>query len=529
MKNHFTLLAALSLSIGAQAASVATPEFGFGHQLQHVLDRLKGLVSDHDSIEGHHKDHEDTLVDSEKLQELLSKENLKTRAEKLLEIAKLSEDAHGHPTRVIGSPGHKSTIDYIIDSLEEFGGDYYDVWKQEFDAVSGAVNTSEVYIDGDKLKAEPMSLTPGTKNGKSVSAQVELARDRGCEKSDYANLKGKFALVVRGDCPFGDKSEAAGDAGVLGIFIYNNENGTVKGTLGEPKKHHVPTFGLSKKDGEDLKDHISGRQAVANVTLEARVDTIKTYNILAQTKEGDNDNVVMLGAHSDSVEEGPGINDDGSGTNSLLEVAKALTSFNVTNAVRFAWWAAEEEGLLGSNHYANSLTSDENHKIRLFMDYDMMASPNFAYQVYDANNRDNPEGSEELKNLYVDFYKKHDVNYTFIPFDGRSDYVGFITNDIPGGGIATGAEGLKSPKEADEFGGLANTQYDPCYHQLCDNLDNLAYDAWILNTKLIAHSVAVYARSFEGFPGRNKTATDEMKINVENKPVFKYLGHTLVY
>lgn len=502
------------VGLGCEAAVLK----GYGDQFQHVLDGVSHLL-DKQHEKGHKKP-----VDSENLQELLSQKALKNRAEKLYEIAKLSEEGYGHPTRVIGSPGHNATIEYIIESLGEFGGDYYDVWKQEFEAVSGSVNHSEVSVDGDKIDAQPMSLTPGTPKGKPVSAQLELARDKGCEKGDYKNLKGKFALVVRGECAFGDKSNAAGEAGVLGLFIYNNEDGDVHGTLGEPKKHHVPTFGLSKKNGEDLKDHISGRQAVANVTLDAKVETIKTYNVLAETKDGDKDNVVMLGGHSDSVEEGPGINDDGSGTNSLLEVAKALTEFKVKNAVRFAWWAAEEEGLLGSNHYANTLSKEENHRIRLFMDYDMMASPNFAYQVYDANNKDNPEGSEELRNLYVDFYEDNDVNYTFIPFDGRSDYVGFITNDIPGGGIATGAEGLKTADEVKKFGGIANVQYDPCYHQLCDNLDNLAYDAWLMNTRLIGHSVATYAKSLKHFPKRSELKTDAIQ-----KPTFKYRGHYLAY
>ena len=71
-----------------------------------------------------------------------------------------------------------------------------------------------------------------------------------------------------------------------------------------------------------------------------------------------------------------------------MEVAKHLTQFKLNNAVRFAWWAAEEEGLLGSTYYAEHLTAEENSKLRLFMDYDMMASPNYEYQVYDANNKD---------------------------------------------------------------------------------------------------------------------------------------------
>jgi aminopeptidase Y len=247
----------------------------------------------------------------------------------------------------------------------------------------------------------------------------------------------------------------------------------------------------------------------------------------------------MLGAHSDSVTEGPGINDDGSGTISLIEVATQLTKFNVTNCVRFAWWAGEEEGLLGSDYYVYSLPEEENVKIRLFMDYDMMASPNFAYQIYNATNALNPEGSEELRDLYIKWYEDQGLNYTFIPFDGRSDYDGFIRNGIPGGGIATGAEGIKTKKEAEMFGGKAGDWYDPCYHQLCDDVGNVNVTSFVVNTKvstpassrmesiltcfqLIAHSVATYAQSLKGFPKR----TLSLKSSAYEKDV-KYHGSKL--
>jgi aminopeptidase Y len=174
----------------------------------------------------------------------------------------------------------------------------------------------------------------------------------------------------------------------------------------------------------------------------------------------------MLGGHSDSVAEGPGINDDGSGTISVLEVATQLAKYDVNNCVQFGFFAGEEEGLLGSDYFVSSLTDEEKSKIALFMDYDMMASPNFAYQVYNATNEENPAGSAEIKQLYIDWYEAHDLNYTLIPFDGRSDYDGFIRNGIPGGGVACGAEGVKTKEEQEMFGGEAGEWFDSCYHQV---------------------------------------------------------------
>jgi aminopeptidase Y len=342
-------------------------------------------------------------------------------------------------------PGHIGTLSYIYEEILKLG-DYYEISNQSFPAVSGNVFESRLVL-GDQVpkSAAPMGLTPPTKDKEPVHGNLILVDNEGCQSTDFPDsVAGNIAFIKRGICPFGTKSENAGRKGAIAAIVYNYEKDPVSGTLGSPSPYHVATFGLS----------------------------------------GDADNCVMLGAHSDSVTEGPGINDDGSGTLSLIEVATQLTKFNVTNCVRFAWWAGEEEGLLGSDYYVASLPEEENAKIRLFMDYDMMASPNFAYQIYNATNALNPAGSEELRDLYIQWYEDQGLNYTFIPFDGRSDYDGFIRNGIPGGGIATGAEGIKTKKEADMFGGKAGDWYDPCYHQLCDDVGNVNVTSWVVNTKV---------------------------------------------
>jgi aminopeptidase Y len=334
-----------------------------------------------------------------------------------------------------------------------------------------------------------MSLTPPTKHKQAVFGPLVLVANQGCDSSDYpSDTKGGIAFIERGVCSFGTKSAAAGKAGAIAAVIYNNEEGRLSGTLGEPSDNHVATFGLAKQDAEPyIKDLEGGKVINSSAYIDSIVSKAPTTNIIAQTRGGDQDNCVMLGGHSDSVAEGPGINDDGTGSLTLLEIATHLVNYEVNNCVRFAWWAGEEEGLLGSNYYVSQLSEDENLKIRLFMDYDMLASPNFAYQVYNATNAVNPVGSEELRDLYTTYYEAHGQNYTFIPFDGRSDYDAFIKHGIPGGGIATGAEGVKTMEEAAMFGGTPGQWYDPCYHQICDTVDNLHFEAWELNTKVRLH------------------------------------------
>jgi aminopeptidase Y len=352
--------------------------------------------------------------------------------------------------------------------------------------VGNVIESRLVLGDDQPDSTQPMSLTPPTKNKEAVFGPLVLVANDGCHKSDYpSNTTGSIAFIRRGTCSFGDKSAAAGKAGAIAAVIFNNARGNFGGTLGEPSKHHVATFGISAEDALPyIKDLQNGKTIHSSAYIDAIVRRTDTTNIIAQTKGGDPDNCVMLGGHSDSVSEGPGINDDGTGLLTLLEIASHLVNYKVNNCVRFAWWAGEEEGLLGSDYYVSQLSEKDNLKIRLFMDYDMLASPNFAYQVYNATDAVNPVGSEELRDLYTQYYVSHGQNFTYIPFDGRSDYDAFIKHGIPGGGIATGAEGVKTKVEAEMFGGTAGEWFDPCYHQLCDTVDNCNLDAWELNTKV---------------------------------------------
>ncbi|KAI2462948.1 Zn-dependent exopeptidase [Annulohypoxylon bovei var. microspora] len=466
-----------------------------------------------------------SLVDTDKLQDSIKVDNLINRAKDLYEIAWLSEPEFGHPTRVIGSKGHAGTLDYVYSTLEGLG-EYYTLSKQPFPAVMGKVYESRLVIGHDVPEsASPMSLTPPTANKEPVYANLVFVANEGCDAADYpADVAGNIAFILRGTCSFGAKSQLAGKAGAVAAVVYNYDSGDLSGTLESPTPEHVATFGLSGKDAGPVLEKLKAGKVVDSIAyIDAEVKQIQTTNIIAQTVGGDPDHCVMLGGHSDSVSEGPGINDDGSGSLTLLEVATQLTNFSVNNCVRFAWWAGEEEGLLGSDYYVDVLPLEENLKIRLFMDYDMMGSPNFAYQIYNATNAANPVGSEELRELYVDWYTKQGLNYTFIAFDGRSDYDAFIRNGIPGGGIATGAEGIKTEEEEAMFGGTAGQWYDPCYHQLCDDISNVDSTAWLVNTKLIAHSVATFAVSFEGFPERSNTTA----LAASEQPR-RYHGHHLV-
>jgi Zn-dependent M28 family amino/carboxypeptidase len=215
----------------------------------------------------------------------------------------------------------------------------------------------------------------------------------------------------------------------------------------------------------------------------------------------------MAGAHLDSVPEGPGINDNGSGTATLLETALRLGSAPaVTNAVRFAFWGAEEEGLVGSTAYVGGLSDADKQKIALYLNLDMVGSPNAVYLAYDGDNSDNvgagpgPEGSATVERVLLEQLATTGVTGEGTDFDGRSDYGPFIAAGIPAGGLFTGAEEPKTPEQAQKWGGTAGKPDDPCYHQACDRTDNIDRTALDRNVDAFAGTLARFALSTDGIP-----------------------------
>ncbi len=226
-----------------------------------------------------------------------------------------------------------------------------------------------------------------------------------------------------------------------------------------------------------------------------------TNNVIAETKGGNAANTVMLGSHLDSVTAGPGINDNGSGSAGLLQTALELaeSKAKVRNKVRFAWWSAEENGLLGSEHYVTNMSELDKKEVKLYLNFDMIASPNYGLFVYDGDDSDavgagpGPAGSAQLERDITDFMDKRGVPHEGTDFTGRSDYGPFIEVGIPSGGTFTGAEGIKTAAQAEKFGGQAGVAYDVNYHAKGDTIANINMTAFDANIDVIANAVGTYA------------------------------------
>ncbi len=231
-----------------------------------------------------------------------------------------------------------------------------------------------------------------------------------------------------------------------------------------------------------------------------RVDDTNVRNVIAQTRTGSPERVVMVGAHLDSVPEGPGINDNGSGVASLLEIAVRLGgSPAVSNAVRFAWWGSEEVGFIGSTDYVETLSEDDRDRIAFYLNVDMVGSPNPGYLVQGGQGGDSeesgPPGSATVARVLVDQLAAAGVTAETTEFEGGSDYVPFIDAGIPSGGIYSGDSAEKTAEQVARWGGRAGEVFDHCYHTPCDRLDNIDSTALDRHTDAIAGTMAHFAMS----------------------------------
>jgi aminopeptidase S len=235
------------------------------------------------------------------------------------------------------------------------------------------------------------------------------------------------------------------------------------------------------------------------------MDGDRVRNVIAQTKTGNRDHVVMAGAHLDSVEDGPGMNDNGSGSAALLEIAVRLGgSPEVTNQVRLAWWGAEEVNLDGSKHYVERLSRADRSKIALYVNLDMVASPNVAYLVESEGGCDegSPNGSTEVGRVLAERLTATGVTPEIIDFNCDTDYIPFLEAGIPSTGAFTGDDEEKTRRQARSWGGQAGEVYDPCYHESCDGLDNINLKALDRYTDAVAGTLAYFAVSLSSLPAR---------------------------
>jgi Zn-dependent M28 family amino/carboxypeptidase len=440
--------------------------------------------------------------------------------------------------RFAGLPGHDASAQYVYDRARAAG---YDVRFQEFEY--------EAFEDQSVLTrlapAPPKSYTRGFFQefvGSNQAAEGTVTNTEvyavdisnpplggstsGCEDDDFDGfVAGSIALVQRGTCNFVVKSVNAEEAGASAVIIMNEGNAGRTALDFNPgvAGTNIPVVATSSAVGFELSngvnDGLTGTRL--NLTVDFFSETLTTRNVIADGPRGDSNNVVVVGAHLDSVLDGPGINDNGSGSGTILEIAEQMAKVKPRNQVRFIWFSAEESGLIGSNFYVDSLSQAERDRIAAMLNFDMVASPNFARFVYDGSDPAAPAGSAAIEELFNSYFASRGLAFEPTPFNGRSDYGPFIAAgvDIPAGGLFTGAEVPKTPAQVLLYGGTAGLAYDPCYHQACDTIANINNTALDQMSDAAAHATITLAQSTAAVNGKRGKGNFKPKPDPEETPV----------
>ncbi|MGV9799670.1 M28 family peptidase [Mycobacterium sp. NPDC003449] len=436
--------------------------------------------------------------------ELAEKVTLDAMFAHLRKFQEVAEANDGNRSQ--GTPGYDASIDYVAQLLRDKG---FDVQTPEFERLgtTGGGNPNLV-VAGRRYPADQASLLLTTPRGGLRAPTLRPGRPAGCTARDYGsvNVKGAISVVDDTGCSIVVKQNTALAEGAVGLLVVSTSRPSPAGlfTSGYYGQLKVPVGVIDRTADAALRQ----TSAPVRLTLDNTAEMVKSRNLVAQTKTGSTDDVVMVGAHLDSIAGGPGINDNGSGVAAVLETALQLGgSPQVHNAVRFAFWGAEETGLEGSTQYVRGLSPDQLDQIALYLNFDMLGSPNAGYFTIDgdqsgvADAKRVPEGSAGIERTLAGYLNLAGVRPADMPLGATTDYAPFLTAGVPIGGVTTGASQRKTEVQARLWGGKPGVAFDANYHTRADTLDNVDPRALEITGPAVAYAVASYAQSIDGANG----------------------------
>jgi Zn-dependent M28 family amino/carboxypeptidase len=356
--------------------------------------------------------------------------------------------------RAAGTPGYAASVRYVVAQLRRAG---YRPQVTAFPYVEYLEHLErgrQITPVQRELPLEALQYSPSTPQG-GIRARVVSSGD-GCSAGDFGAVRGRIALVERGTCFFSAKAANAQAARAVGVLVFNNEEGALDGTLGGPSASEIPVAGITRGLGRELA---AAPNAVVELELVTQTRQARSQNITTDTRPAPR--VLVVGAHLDSVRDGPGINDNATGVAALLEIARALNNRSNELAVRFAFWGAEELGLFGSRAYARTV---QRERVTGYLNFDVLGSPSQRYGVY---------GVDRFAERWLGYLERRGMNAVRTGIGGRSDHAAFAQRGIPVGGLFAG--------------GYA------CYHRACDRLANVDLGTLEDLASAAAYGVASFA------------------------------------
>ncbi|WP_051415402.1 M20/M25/M40 family metallo-hydrolase [Nocardiopsis sp. CNT312] len=405
--------------------------------------------------------------------------------------------------RASGTPGYDVAALYVENQLERAGYEpyrdtyEYTAWEELSDAVLSRSGSGPVDYEVGTDYISMAYSAAGDVTAPAVAVDADSG-DSGCTSEDFAGFpEGAIAITVRGACPFALKTQNAADAGAAAVLVVNSADEVFSGTVSTPSE--IPVLGVSGAAGAPLL--AAGEGLELRVMVDSLTETRESFNVIAETEGGSGDNVVVAGGHLDSVEEGAGANDNGSGVAFLLESAIQLArQGEPNNKVRFAFWGTEESGLVGSTEYVEGLSAEQVDDIALYLNFDMIGSHNYARFVLDGGmelpgSGQAPSGSGAIAQVFAEYFEDRGQVSEPGVLSGRSDYAPFAQAGIPVGGLFSGADGVKTEEQAEWYGGVAGETFDPYYHTAEDTLANVNRDSLDELSDAGAHGIEFFAES----------------------------------
>jgi Zn-dependent M28 family amino/carboxypeptidase len=309
-----------------------------------------------------------------------------------------------------------------------------------------------------------------------LTAPIEpvTGAEGGCQASDFDGFtSGAIALVRPGANCFRQQLVLnAQSAGAVAVVVSNpawTEGHALRPTLLSSQGITIPAIAGTGEMGQAMEAAAAADQHV-HIRVATELEPAVVKSVVAETP-GDPTRVAMIGAHLDSVHDGPGINDDGSGVAAVLEIARDAAGGVGGGRLRFGFWAGEEYGLYGSRAYVSGLAPDDVGAMVGYVNLDMLGSLNAVPIVYaDA---DAAPGSDDITDFLTNAMQSAGIDAEHEDVGGQSDHFSFAQAGIPTGGIFSGANELKTDVEASEFGGQAGEPRDACYHLACDTPANV--------------------------------------------------------
>ncbi len=414
----------------------------------------------------------------------------------LADLAHLQAIAEEHGgVRAAGTEGYNASASFVADELRLAG---FEVELDTFDVplfTQSDPGLLEILADGapafEGLRDFKPMLFSGSADltaavhslGFDPEAEPGDRNGPGCDASDWAEVPAGVIVVAQpGQCRRRQAVDHAQAAGVLALVTAYpdwSRDAVLRPTLIDPEGVEIAVIGATHLLGVALHEAATLGQEV-RLEIHTSIDWRTTVNVIAQTPGGDPEHVVMLGGHLDSVIDGPGINDNGTGTMTVLEIGRQLARLTAGEPawqVRVAFWSGEEIGLWGSFAYANALPREERARIAAYLNFDMLGSPNGVRLVYSGTDASRAE-SATIERLFAAAFDDAGLTWDSEALGGASDHYPFDELRIPVGGLFSGANEVMTAEHAGLFGGIAGELEDACYHLSCDTVDNV--DATLL-------------------------------------------------